>query len=118
MFSPAGYCTCTVDVSIFGVCEECSAIQFFNVSLVKVRLLAVVGNLFNKTSTINGISFDQTNRLIMQDTSVAILPVGTCYLSSQCSTTGVIITRTNLTAIHNLTAEFYCTKHSILHCTA
>ena len=47
LFSPSYYCLCAFEDSTMGVCKECSAVQFYNVSMAIVNGLEIVGQSYN-----------------------------------------------------------------------
>ena len=104
VFSPTYYCTC--EASINGACKECSAIQFYNVCMATVSDLVIIGKRYNKTSSINGLSFERSNDLIVQNITVVILQNNACYMCSTSLMSGFIFFQTSNTDIHNISTSY------------
>ena len=67
LFEPSHYCLCAFEDTIMGVCKGCTAVQFYNISRATVKGLEIFGQRYNKTSSINGLSFIRSNDLVVQN---------------------------------------------------
>ena len=104
VFSPTYYCMC--EASINGACKECSAVQFYNVCMAAVSDLVIIGQMYNKTSSINGLSFDRSNDLIVQKITVVILQNSANYMYSTSFVSGLIFSQTSNTDVHNVSTLY------------
>ena len=104
LFRPSYYCWCAIEDSIMGACKDCSAVQFDNVSMATVSGLEIIGWRYNKTSSINGLSFDRSNILVVQNISVVIEQFTSCH--QNCVVSGLIFFHTSHTFVDNLTTSY------------
>ena len=52
VFTQANYCRCTLNISIYSMCSECSIFQFINVSKVAINGLSVQGSPYNESESV------------------------------------------------------------------
>lgn len=101
VFSPSCYCMCYVRIQ--GACKECSAIQFYNVSMATLNGLLIVGKQYNQTSSVNGISFERNTKVALQNINVEMEQVIPCTLHQSGLVFGLILSQTNKADILNVT---------------
>ena len=99
VFIPSCYCMCKV--SFCGACNQCSAIQFYNVSMATLNGVVIIGKQYNQTSSMNGISSDRNTKVALQNINVEIEQVIPCTLNQ--SLFGLILSQTNKADILNVT---------------
>ena len=111
-FNSTNYCVCPQSL---GVCQECSAFQFYNTSGSTVKDIELLATKFNATSSINGLSFINCDTITVQSVSVTVIVGGEessdCivmdgfrFLYSLCG--GILLEETTETYLLNMTLHY------------
>ena len=111
VYNSSNFCECPFGT---GVCQKCSAIQFYNARRATVEGIELVSVKFNATSSITGIYFTKCDIIRVQSVSVSVNSKsvenncvnrnGFSYVPILCG--GIILEGTTETLLLNLTLKY------------